>query len=725
MTTSNNESKPETEIQPLLRQTLWCLSVCASAFDKQVDPSILLADSLLVTQSDPWSILLRGSEILNIAPKKQKNCSWGKLNSAAGPFIVLLDSGNYAVVTEIRSGMAVLFEPDQPNRHHLLSKERLQEIWSGEIITFTSKTLERTHEKFDVRWFIPALLKQHKKLRAILVAAALVQMFGIAAPIFSQVIIDKVLTHRSISTLNVLATGMLIVIALEALVTWSKTTLATTLGTRLDILLAQRVIEHLLRLPMVFFEGRKQGALSVQVRQIEQIRRFLTGASVGVILDAVFSTIFVAIMLVYSWQLMLIVFCMLPLYIFLARGARPILKARLAQQYQSNSKVQALLTEIISGMQTAKSLGVERQLAKRWGANFLDFALQSRQADLTSATTNVISTVLQQLMNLLILWSGANLVLDGKITVGELFAFQMISSRFVQPISRLFQYSQELEQTKQAIDQLGDIMNSRAEAKIGEGKVGQIHGHIKMVSVGHMYPGRDKPAINELSLEISKGDIVAFVGKSGSGKSTITKLIQRLYFASAGMIYIDGVDVRNHEIECLRRQVCAVMQDNFLFDGTILENIKIAYPLASLQEVEAAANIAVAHDFIKGLPNAYETQIGERGHALSGGQRQRIALARAILGNPPVLILDEATSALDFRSEKQFYENLAATRRGMTTLIVTHRPAPIKIANRIYVMDEGRLLDFGHDDELRDRCQIYSELIRGENADAQLELSEQ
>lgn len=547
----------------------------------------------------------------------------------------------------------------------------------------------------------------------ILAASFVIQLFGLVTPLFTQVIIDKVLMHKSLSTLHVLAIGMLIMIVFEAILSIIKTHVMAHTSNRIDVALGARLFRHLLHIPLRYFELRRVGDTVARVRELENIRQFITGSSINVVLDLLFTIIFIAVMFIYSGLLTCVVLAILPLFIALSIVLRPMMRSRLEDKFDRGAENQSYLVEAVTGVQTVKAMALEPVFYRRWEEQLARYVTASFRTTHLSGIAGALGQIIQKLSTLSVLWVGAYLVMKGDLTVGQLIAFQMLSARVISPVLRVVQLWQDFQQVGISVERLGDLINTKAEPALNPSKMSlpAIKGNVRLESVRFRYNLDGPEILRNLSLDIAPGTTVGVVGRSGSGKSTLTKLLQRLYIPESGRVLIDGVDLQQADPMWLRRQIGVVLQENFLFNGTIRENIAIHMPSAPMAHIIEMAKLAGAHEFILELQEAYDTQVGERGAALSGGQRQRVAIARALMANPRILIFDEATSALDYESERIIQENLSKICKGRTVFIIAHRLSTIRHADTILVMDKGELVEQGSHGELLHRKGIYHHLF--------------
>lgn len=567
---------------------------------------------------------------------------------------------------------------------------------------------------------VPAINQKHKAaLIEVFIASLFVQLLGLANPLITQVIIDKVIIQNGINTLNVLG-GLLIVIAIiEGIVTWLRTNLFVDTTNRIDLSLGTEVIDHLLRLPLRYFEKRPVGEISSRINELENIRSFLTGTALTVVLDAIFSVVYICVMILYSWLLTIVALATVPLFALLTFIFAPIIRSQTRTKAERNAETQSYLVEVVSGIQTVKAQNIELNSRWNWQTRYGKYISSSFRNVITSNTAGSLSNFLNKLSGLLLLWVGAYLVLKQEITLGELIAFRIIAGYVTSPLLRLIQLWQNFQETALSLERLADILDTPQESELaGKNNIPMpaIVGEIKYENVTFSFAKSSNLQLNGVSIEIPNGAFIGVVGQSGAGKSTLTKLIPRLYELDAGRILIDGYDISKVELYSLRRQIGMVLQDTLLFDTTIQENIALIVPDATPEEIVEAAHIACAHDFIMNLPNGYNTRVGERGSALSGGQKQRIAIARTVLQNPPLLIMDEATSALDYATERQVCSNLQAAFRGRTVLFITHRLATIKNADIILMMSQGKVAEQGTHDELMGMKGLYYCLYQQQEA---------
>ncbi|MBD3882758.1 peptidase domain-containing ABC transporter [Phormidium tenue FACHB-886] len=578
------------------------------------------------------------------------------------------------------------------------------ETWGqqGDVLLLRP-TRQTPQKRFGLNWFLPAIKQHRRVLIEVFVASFFVQLFALANPLMIQVIIDKVIIQKSVDTLHVLGILLLVLSVFEALLTSLRTYLFVDTTNRIDMSLGSEIIDHLLRLPLRYFERRPVGELATRINELENIRSFLTGTALTVVLDAVFSVIYIVVMFVYSWLLTLVSLVTIPLFVLLAIVASPIIRDQLRVKAERNAETQSYLVEVVGGIQTVKAQNMELRTRWQWQDRYARYVSAGFKTVLTSTTAGSASNFLNQLSGLLVLWVGAYLVLQGQLTLGQLIAFRIIAGYVTSPLLRLAQLWQNFQEIGLSIERLSDIVDSAPEAdQIDRQNIPMpaIQGAVKFDDVSFRFGTSGPLQLSSVSLDFPAGVFAGIVGQSGSGKSTMMKLLPRLYDLEQGRILIDGYDISKVELYSLRRQIGIVPQEPLLFDGTVQENIAITCPDASPEEIIRAAEVAVAHEFIMGLPNGYNTRVGERGSALSGGQRQRVAIARTVLQNPRLLILDEATSALDYDTERRVCLNLAEAFNDRTVFFITHRLSTIRSADTILLMDKGSPVELGTHEEL-------------------------
>ena len=562
--------------------------------------------------------------------------------------------------------------------------------------------------KFGFGWFYARMLSYKKIVGEILIASFVIQLFGLVTPLFTQVVLDKVLVHHSLSTLNVIAVAFGAVIIFEMLLSLSRNYIFAHTTSKIDARLGAMLFDHLIKLPMIYFENRKVGNIVARVRELDSIREFIANKSVTVLLDMLFSVVFVIMMLLYSIKLTLVALGFVTIIATLYFFATPRLRARLEDKFQMGARSNSYLVESITGISTVKSLAIEGSMQRLWEDFLAKYVKSSFELSNLSNILSGIANALSKLMTLAILYLGVGLVIENKLSVGQLIAFQMFAGQFSAPIMRLVGLWNEFQQALLSVDRLGDILNTPKEQENGNAiTLSEIKGSVKFDNVSFKYSPNSPTVLQNFSLEVKPNTSIGIVGRSGSGKSTITRLLQRLYYANEGAIYIDGVDIRHMNPSWLRQNIGVVLQDSYLFSGSVKENIAYAYPSASMDLILQASKVAGADEFISMLPEGYDTLVGERGSSLSGGQKQRIAIARAILTNPRILIFDEATSALDYESEKIISNNLAAIKKNRTVFIVAHRLSTVKECNEIIVLDKGRLIERGDHESLMKQCGYY------------------
>jgi subfamily B ATP-binding cassette protein HlyB/CyaB len=595
----------------------------------------------------------------------------------------------------------VLIHDPLVGRPEVITDQDFADRFTGKLILFTSRAaIAGDLARFDFSWFIPAVVKYRKLLFEVLLVSLVLQTFGLVTPLFFQVVTDKVLVHRGMSTLDVIVIGLLTVNVFDVILTSLRTYVFAHTTSRIDVELGAKLFRHLLNLPLAYFQARRVGDSVARIRELENIRSFLTGNAITVVLDLLFSVVFIGVMFFYSRKLTLIVVLSLPCYVLISAMVIPVLRERLQEKFNRGAENQAFLVETITGIDTVKALAVEPQWTRRWDQQLAAYVAASfRTVSLSSIAGGGISLI-GKLVTALTMYFGAKQVIDGQLSIGQLIAFNMLSGNVAQPVMRLANLWTDFQQTGISMQRLGDILNSRSELANTKSALPPISGTICFENVSFRYRPEAQLALKEISLLVRPGEVIGIVGRSGSGKSTLTKLVQRLYVPEQGRVMVDGLDLALIEASSLRRQIGVVLQENMLFNCSIRENIALADPGAPLESVVKAAKLAGAHDFIVDLTEGYDTVVGEHGATLSGGQRQRIAIARALMSNPRVLIFDEATSALDYESERIIQDNMRSICQGRTVLIIAHRLSAVREANRIVVMEKGMIVEEGSHAEL-------------------------
>ncbi|RUT08283.1 hypothetical protein DSM106972_014510 [Dulcicalothrix desertica PCC 7102] len=584
------------------------------------------------------------------------------------------------------------------------------EVWgiNGEVLLLQPNK-HTAKSPFGLHWFVPALKRYRKVLIEVLIASMVVQIFGLVNPLATQVIIDKVIVGNSPDSLEVFGIFILVVSVAEAALTAIRTQLFVDTSNRIDISLGSEVINHLLRLPLSYFERRPVGELATRVGELENIRQFLTGTALTVVIDAVFSVVYILVMTIYSPVLTIVALATVPLFALLNLFVSPLMRRQLQAKAERNAETHSYLVEIMAGMQTVKAQNLETRSRYSWQERYTRYINAGFKTISTQTTASSISSFLNKFSTLLVLWVGAYLVLHQQLSLGELIAFRILSGYVTSPLLRLVQLWQNFQETALSLQRLSDILDTPQEIENDAQNIliPSILGSVRYNNLCFSFRQQDQLQLCNINLDIAAGTFVGIVGQSGSGKSTLLKLLPRLYKPQSGKILIDGYDISKVELYSLRRQIGVVLQDTLLFEGTVRENIALACPDAGDEEIIAAAKVAFAHDFIMNLPNGYNTQVGERGSALSGGQRQRIAIARTVLQNPQILILDEATSALDYNAEAQVCRNLAKAFQGKTVFFITHRLSTIRNADTILVMNSGAVVEQGTHEKLMSHQGYY------------------
>ena len=640
-----------------------------------------------------------------------------RLDRAALPAIAVDVNGAFFVLARLEMAAAAIKRVlvQRPGRApEVLTIEQFRACWSGELLLFASRaTYAEELARFDFSWFIPSVIKYRHLLAEIVLISLALQLIALATPLFFQVIMDKVLVNHAVSTLDVMTVGLSGVLLFEAALGGVRTYLFSNTTCKLDVELGARLFRHLLHLPIGYFHARRVGDSIARVRELESIRSFLTGNTLSVLLDLLFSIVFFGVMFWYSHKLTLIVALSIPVYVALSLVLTPGMRSRLNDKFNRGAESQAFLVETVGAIDTVKTLAIEPRWSQEWEKYLAGYVRSSLSANNFSMLASGAVRLIGKLVTLAIVGAGAWQVMDGHMTVGELIAFNMLAGQVAAPILRLAQLWNDFQQVGLSIQRLGDILNTRTELVGRRMRLPRLQGRIQFQNVSFRYRPDTAPALSCVHFEVACGEVIGIVGRSGSGKSTLTKLLQRLYVPESGRVLLDGHDLSTIDTASLRHQIGVVPQESTLFNRSIRANIALTNPGASLESVIEAARLAGAHEFICELSEGYDTVVGEHGVGLSGGQRQRIAIARALLHGPRILILDEATSALDYESESAIQRSMANICRGRTVLIVAHRLSAVRHADRIIVMEKGTVAECGtHDDLIHRADGIYARLNR-------------
>jgi subfamily B ATP-binding cassette protein HlyB/CyaB len=655
----------------------------------------------------PYSLedLSRTAKKLGLVSRIRR-CDPDELASMPLPALAPLADGDAAILLKVEDASdepRILVQHADRERPDIWTAKELRERFTGRILLMTARDrIAGDARPFDISWFIPALVKYRKPLRDVLIASFFVQLMALVSPIFFQVVIDKVLVHHSLTTLDVLAFGLAVVLIWETALSGLRNWLFAHSTNRVDAELSARMFRHLLNLPLSYFESRRVGDSVARVRELERIREFLTSNAVTVVIDLLFTVVFFAVMYLYSPFLTLIVLLSIPVYAVISILITPPLRARLDEKFRRGAENQAFLVETVTGIGTLKAMAVEPQMREKWEKQFAGYTQTGFQVAKLANWGNHLIQVVSKLTTVAILYWGAKAVIAGDLTVGSLVAFNMLAGRVAAPILRLSQLWQDFQQVRISVDRLGDVLNAPAEPEHNPSRASlpRIRGAIQFDKVRFRYRPDAPEALRGVSLDIAPGEMLGIVGPSGSGKSTLTKLVQRLYVPEQGRVLVDGVDLALVDPPWLRRQVGVVLQENILFNRSVRENIALGDPTRPMEAVLAASELAGAHEFVVQLPHGYDTIIDERGANLSGGQRQRLAIARALIGDPRILILDEATSALDAESEEVLQNNLRMIAHGRTVIIIAHRLSAVRQCHRIITVEAGEITEQGDHETL-------------------------
>lgn len=691
-----------------------CLSAIAQHHGLQVNPERLIHEYALEAEEPATTRLMHIAAEIGFKAKSGR-LTWEQLRAQKGvfPLIARLANGNSVIVVgAMEDGNIAMLDPlENMTAVMLIGRAQFCSRWAGEVVFLKRHhSLADPNQPFGLRWFIPEILKQKVAFRDITIAAMALHVLALASPIFFQLVIDKVLVHQSASTLWVLGIGIFIAMIFEAVFGYVRQLLLLAATNKIDIRLTRRTFSHLLSLPIDYFETHSAGMVVRHVQQLESIRNFLTGRLFFTALDTTALIVFLPILFYYSFKLALIVLAFAVVIAAIIAGLLPTYRRLLDALYSAEGQRQAMLVENIHGMRTVKALAIEPKQRRLWEETSAAAINAHYRVGHLGITGGSITDFLAKILPVVVIVIGAQDVFDQTLSVGALIAFQMLSGRVVSPLIQIVGLINEYQQTALSVRMLGEIMNRPPEGRGGGGLRNQLQGEITFDDVTFRYPGSSVTALDRASFRIGAGSVVGIVGRSGSGKTTLTKLIQGLYGVQEGVVRFDGVDAREIDLAHLRKQIGVVLQENFLFRGSIRDNIAVTRPDATFEEIVEAAQAAGADEFIERLPQGYDTPLEENASNLSGGQKQRLSIARALLAKPRILILDEAASALDPESEAIFIRNLSRIAVGRTVVMISHRLSTLVNADAILVMQYGRLMDSGRHEELLSRCATYQQL---------------
>lgn len=675
----------------------------AAYFRIAADPVYLHRELALTKEEAKPEDILRAARLVGLKARLVDKLKPARLSTLPTPCILRLTSGAYVVFGGAsKEGLVRLVDP-VTRADRILSLDEVM----GEIEPIAILVTRRLGgagvdpETFGFQWFWPSIWRYRRPIAHVLLASLVVQVFALITPLFFQVVIDKVLAHRSYSTLFVIVIGLVLIGLFDVVLQYLRAYALNHTTNRIDVELGQRLFAHLMRLPLSYFETRAAGQTVARMRELETIRHFLTGQGLFSALDLLFAILFIAVLFMYSWKLAIIVVLTIPVYLLVAAFVRPPLKDKIEEKFNRAALSQQFLVESVVGVQTIKASAIEPVMRQQWEERLAAYVKTGFEATMLGTLGQNAIQYVDKLSRALLLLFGAKAVIDGELSVGSLVAFNMIAGQVAQPILRLSQLWQDFQQIQISVARLGDILNTPTEpVSQAMANLPPPKGQIEIRNVSFRYRNGGPEILKNVSLGIRPGEVIGIVGPSGSGKSSLTKLVQRLYLPHEGQILVDGVDIAQADPAWLRRHIGVVLQENLLFNRSLHDNIALADPSMPRQHVMRFAKLAGADEFIAKLPQGYDTMIEERGTNLSGGQRQRIAIARALATNPRILIFDEATSALDYESERIIQNNMREIVKGRTVIIIAHRLAAVRGCNRIIGMVEGRIVEAGSHDEL-------------------------
>jgi len=708
-----NDPQGASSLRPTIDTGLTGLALIANYYRIAADAGQLSHELAMGGREAAAEDLLRGANRLGLKARILRHLKPARLAVVPLPALLGLKAGGFAVVSATQEKGRLMLLDLRERSVKTLKPIEVHGLGDGTAILIARRIggAGQNPKTFNFSWFLPSIWRYRRPLAEVLVASLFIQLFALVTPLFFQLVVDKVLVHHSESTLTVIVIGMVTLGLFETVLQYIRSYTLNHTTNRIDVELGRRLFHHLFRLPLSYFETRPAGQTVARVRELETIRTFLTGQGLTSLLDLLFALVFIGVLMIYSVKLTMVVVGSIPCYALTAFLIRPLLRERVNEKFDRGARSQQFLVESIIGVQTLKAAAVEPIIQARWEERLAAYIRSSFDATQLGTIGQNIIQLIGKIANALVLLLGAKSVIDGDLTVGELIAFNMISAQVTQPILRLSQLWQDFQQVRVSVSRLGDILNAVPEpAPQAYLTMDRPKGAISLKDVTFQYRFDTPVVLNDITLDIAPGEMIGIVGASGSGKSTVTKLVQRLYGPQQGQVFLDGIDIAQVDPGWLRRQLGVVLQENMLFNQSIHENIALGDPAMARTVVIDVAKLAGAHDFIAALPQGYDSLIEERGANLSGGQRQRIAIARALASNPRILIFDEATSALDYESERIIQHNLLAIARGRTMIIVAHRLATVRSCHRIVGMERGQIVEQGTHKSLLAHGGVYARL---------------
>lgn len=663
-------------------------------------------------------LLYVATEYFDLKTKKV-SAKLEKLKNNPLPAIVKLKDDKYSLLFSIENDKYKIYDFDD-SKQIILEKDEFEKIYDGEIILVSKdeKNSDSTIRNFGLSWFIKSFFKQDRLIYHVLFAAFIIQIFALITPLFTMIIIDKVFSSSGNSTLEVLVIGLFIIAIFDFIISYSRKHLLSHMTSIIDVTMVSKFFRHLTSLPLSFFSSKQSGDVVARFKEVESIRNFISSGLLTSIIDFPFGIIFLVVMFLFSPSLTIIVLIAIIIIFLLYGVANPILKERLKKKLQLSTDSQSYLFDCVSSIETIKSMSIEPTIRRDYEEQLAKQTKHNAKTDDISGNISQIASFVNKITVALCLWIGAIGVLNGDMTAGQLIAFNMLIGRIMAPAQRIAQTLQQIYQVKISTKRVQEIFNTKEEISINSTQTNlpKLKGEVLFDKVSFKYNEEAPLVLNNINLKVNIGDIIGVVGKSGSGKTTFTRLLQRLFHPTSGKISIDGFDISTIDPNWLRRQIGVVMQDNLLLNKSIKDNITLSNPRATMKEVEYVCQLSGASDFILSLPKAYDTIVGERGNLLSTGQRQRIAIARALINNPKILIFDEATSAIDFESEIIIQKNLKKICEGTTVFIVSHRVSVLKITNKIVSLYDGKIIELGTKEELlRNEKGYFHNLCKAQN----------